>query len=87
MQKKGQTSIIDYYIYISNTYDLFANMAQYMLLPKSFCEIIVARLFHKLEKGKPSEKMGFKATILTLVNPGDGGRAAGNKQYLLEGSD
>lgn len=44
-------------------------------------------LISTLEKGKPSEKMGFKATILTLVNSGDGGRGAGNQQYLLEGSD
>ena len=46
---------------------------------------ICANSIGKLEKSKPFEKVGRKATILNPRITGDGIRAAEHEQYLLEG--
>jgi hypothetical protein len=49
--------------------------------------IIYAVSSRKLEKSKPFEKVGRKATILNPGIIGNGIRAAEQEQYLLEGCD
>lgn len=69
---------------ISITYVISATIA-HCLIPILILGIIYAILPGKLEKSKPLEKVGRKATILNPGNPGDGIRAAEQEQYLLEG--
>ena len=81
---KGKNPLLINVFYISMTYVIIATKV-HCLIPILILGIIYAILAGKLEKSKPLEKVGRKATILNPGIPGDGIRAAEQEQYLLEG--